>query len=92
VYDTATFRGPAFLILLPCALLAQVETARIAGVITDPAGGPVVRNKTLFFGDYEWTKIRESRTYLGILGGRHAARNYAGISESVEPAAGKVAG
>jgi hypothetical protein len=26
------------------------------------AGGPVVRNKTFFFGDYEWTKIRESRT------------------------------
>ncbi len=25
-------------------------------------GGPVVKNKTFFFGDYEWLKIRESRT------------------------------
>lgn len=25
-------------------------------------GGPIVRNKTFFFGDYEWMKIRESRT------------------------------
>ncbi|MBS1828218.1 MAG: carboxypeptidase regulatory-like domain-containing protein [Acidobacteria bacterium] len=25
-------------------------------------GGPIVRNKTFFFGDYEWTDIRESRT------------------------------
>lgn len=26
------------------------------------AGGPILRNRTFFFGDYEWTKIRESRT------------------------------
>jgi len=25
-------------------------------------GGPVIRNETFFFGDYEWTDIRESRT------------------------------
>jgi len=25
-------------------------------------GGPIRKNKTFFFGDYEWTKIRESRT------------------------------
>ncbi|MGH9630408.1 MAG: hypothetical protein ACRD7E_19015, partial [Bryobacteraceae bacterium] len=25
-------------------------------------GGPVKRNQTFFFGDYEWTKVRESRT------------------------------
>ncbi|MBL8176621.1 MAG: TonB-dependent receptor [Bryobacterales bacterium] len=25
-------------------------------------GGPIVRNKTFFFGDYEWTDVRESRT------------------------------
>jgi len=25
-------------------------------------GGPIKKNKTFFFGDYEWTKIRESRT------------------------------
>lgn len=26
------------------------------------AGAPIVRNKTFIFGDYEWTRIRESRT------------------------------
>ncbi|MBM3727030.1 MAG: TonB-dependent receptor [Acidobacteria bacterium] len=25
-------------------------------------GGPIIRNRTFFFGDYEWTDIRESRT------------------------------
>ncbi len=30
-------------------------------------GGPIKKNKTFFFGDYEWTKIRESRTVLSTI-------------------------
>jgi hypothetical protein len=30
-------------------------------------GGPIKRNKTFFFADYEWTKIRESRTVIATI-------------------------
>jgi len=30
-------------------------------------GGPIRRDKTFFFGDYEWTRIRESRTVLNTI-------------------------
>jgi len=30
-------------------------------------GGPVKRNRTFFFGDYEWTRVRESNTFLGTI-------------------------
>jgi hypothetical protein len=30
-------------------------------------GGPIVKNKTFFFGDYEWLKIRESRTAVSTI-------------------------
>ena len=38
------------------------------------AGGPIVRNKTFFFGDYEWAKIRESRTALSTIPTRRMVR------------------
>lgn len=31
------------------------------------AGGPIKRNKTFFFGDYEWTRVRESQTFQGTI-------------------------
>lgn len=30
-------------------------------------GGPIIRNRTFFFGDHEWTRIRESRTVLNTI-------------------------
>jgi hypothetical protein len=31
------------------------------------AGGPIKRNKTFIFGDYEWTRVRESQTFQGTI-------------------------
>ncbi|MDZ4799723.1 MAG: carboxypeptidase regulatory-like domain-containing protein [Bryobacteraceae bacterium] len=48
-------------------------------------GGPIVRNKTFFFADYEWLKIRESRTVNNTIPTQQMVRgNFAELLPSAQ--------
>ena len=48
------------------------------------AGGPIKRNRTFIFGDYEWTRVRESQTFQGTIPTEAMVRgDFSGIANRI---------